>query len=251
MAIIRQETEEGETQEIEVPANQIEFQEDDELDGYVSQDELDGIIQKRLSRKERNLRSELKEDEEFFREAANERGIEIREDGRPKGSLKDKELQELKKKASKAETLSEKVQKYESQIQEVRKTKLENQILEQAGDVKDDLKPAFKQMIASHLKWDEDEGEWIATDEDGGIRYHNGEPFGVDRVAEQVKENHPSFLQNTNMNNGPSDSPGETQPEGETMTRSEFEQQRKKAVSSGNREALRELQQKAAQGLIE
>lgn len=190
---------------IEVDADQVELEDDDP---YLSQDEVDSVVSKRLSRQERQLKEDLKESDEFFQQAAEARGIELRDDGRPKGSVADDELKELKQKASKAESLQEKVSEYEEQIEQTRETELENQLLQAAdGFASDQAKKTFLREAKAKMQYDDEFG-WAAVDEEGdGLRYQAGEPVGPSGVIEDLKETHDFLFADKSAQSGPSDEP--------------------------------------------
>jgi hypothetical protein len=211
-------------EEHDVDASQVAYGEDESPDGYVHQDDVDGIVQKRLSRKERQMKDDLKQDDEFFREAATARGIELREDGRPKGAVKDDELQELRRKASEAESLQERVQEYESQMEETRRTQLHNEVLSSLNTppqegAKDDILATIERQAT----YDEEYG-WVVTNEDGDIAFEGGEPVTPDEYASStLPEKKPYLFKSTEMGGGPQDDPGGSGGK-RTWSREEYEQ---------------------------
>lgn len=201
---------------LEVDAEQVELEDDDP---FLSQDEVDSIVSKRVSRAERTTRNELLEDDEFFQTAAEERGIEIRDDGRPKGSLRDEELKELKKKASKVESLSEKVSEYEEQIEETRRTRLENKVLTHADGIADGAEEDVLTNIQKRMTYDDDYG-WAKAGEDG-LEYQAGEPVGVESVVEEVRKDKPFLFQDRSASDGPKDEPSSSGSGKKTWSESE------------------------------
>lgn len=227
--------------EIEVDDSQVELQEEDP---FLSQDEVDGIVQKRLSRERNNLRSELKSDDEFFQEAAKERGIELREDGKPKGSLRDEELQELRQKASKAESLEEQLNEYESQIQETRETKLENKLLQNAdGFRNENAKKTFLREAKSRMTYDDEYG-WVQKGEEGDISWEAGEPRNPSDVIDDLSETHSFLFQDTEMDGGsPGTSSTPSGPASLEEAKKQSEQAKKNRDSESAWEALRKADQ--------
>lgn len=192
---------------VEVDPDSVELEDDDP---YLSQDEVDNVVSKRLSRQERTLKSELKESDEFFEEAARERGIELREDGMPKGSTNQEELKKLRKEKAQLEEKAQRADELEAQIAEARETQLENELLKHADGVKDDLQDAFMMTAKSRMTYDESEERHVAT-EDGEVAFtSSGEPAGPKHVVQELKESKPSFFKSTEMNGGPEDSPSAT-----------------------------------------
>jgi hypothetical protein len=197
-----------------------EVRDEDEL---LTQDEVDSIVQKRLNRQERTLKSELKNDDEFWEEMAQSRGVELREDGKPKGSLTDEEVQELRQKASRVDELEQTVEEYESEIEGTRETKLENQLMQTAQGLREDMQDVFISYAKQRMTYTEDYG-WVATDEDGEIAWEGGEPKGPEGVAAEMEEQKPSFFKESSMSEGPSGSPTDDGSSGRTWTRQEWEE---------------------------
>lgn len=243
MPIVSIEGDDGSVNEVEVPHDAIEVQEDEDL-VYKTQESFDDTLNTRLSRKERNLRSELKESQEFWEEMAAERGIELRDDGRPKGSLRDEEIQELKQKASKVDALEEQVSEYESTIQETREKGLKQDLLEKAPPAANETaEQTFIREAKSQMTYDEEYG-WVAVDEDGGVAYDAGEPVGPDQVIESLKDSHGFLFEDTSMEGGPEDDP--TASSGSTMTRSQYREEVKQARQEDDLERMEELEEMEA-----
>lgn len=196
---------EDEEEPIEVDAENVELEDDDP---YLSQDEVDSVVSKRVSRAERTTRKELKSDEEFLQGAMQETfGVELKEDGTPKGSTNKDELKKLRKEKSKLEDKAARADELEEKIQASRETDLENKLLMAADGVKDDLDDAFLRLAKDRFQYDEDEGRHVPVDEDGEIIYDGGEPAGPEHVVEQMRENRPSFFQSKGANSGPDVNP--------------------------------------------
>lgn len=196
-------TEDGET--LEVDPDQVEMQDEDP---YLTQDEVDSVVSKRVSRAERTTRKELKSDEEFLQSAMQETfGVELKEDGTPKGSTNKDELKRLRQEKSKLEEKAQKAEELEQQIQQARETDLENNLLRHAGDVKDDLSDAFMRLAKDRFQYDDEEGRHVATGEDGEVVFNGGEPAGPEHVVQQMRENRPSFFKDKSAQSGPSDEP--------------------------------------------
>lgn len=184
---------------IEVSADQVEVEDDDP---FLTQDEVDDIVSKRVSRARRTAREELKSDDDFFEEAASKRGIELRDDGQPKGSIADDELKELKQKASKVESLEEEVSKYEREMESIRKTKLENQILQQAeGFASEQAQRTAIREVASQMAYDEEYG-WHEVAEGGEPVYEAGEPRGVAEVVSGLEDSHEFLFERSRNESG-------------------------------------------------
>jgi hypothetical protein len=203
-----------------VDPERVELEDDDPL---LTQDEVDSVVSKRVSRAERTTRKELKSDEEFLQSAMQETfGVELKDDGTPKGSTNKDEVKQLRQRISELEPKAEKAEDLEEQIQQARETDLENRLLKHAGDVKDDLGDAFMRLAKDRFQYDEEEGRHVATDEDGNVMFDGGDPAGAETVVEQMRENRPSFFKDKSASSGPSDEPTGS-PSGTTkVTRSEY-----------------------------
>ena len=209
---------EDEEEPVQVDPENVEVE-----DPYLTQDEVDSVVSKRLSRQERQLKEDLKDSDEFFQEAAQARGIELRDDGRPKGSIADDELKELKQKASKVESLQEQVSEYESQIQETRETKLENKLLQATdGFASEQAKQTFLREAKARMTYDDEYG-WAAVDEDGeGLKYQAGDAVGPEGVIDQLRETHDFLFADRSANPGPDDDPNPDASDTKTVSKSEY-----------------------------
>ena len=191
-------------------------------DDLLTQDEVDSIVQKRLNRQERQLKSDLKEDEAFWQEMARARGVELRDDGKPKGSLSDEEIQELRQKASRVDDLQQTVKEYESEIEGTRETKLENELRSKAQGIREDMDDVFLNYAKSRMTYTEEYG-WVETDVEGNIVYEGGEPKGPEEVVSEMEESKPGFFRESSMSDGPESTPSDETGSAETMARGEFE----------------------------
>lgn len=232
---------------VEVPADAIEVQDGEDL-VIKSQDELDDTIQSRLSRQERTLKEELKGDDEFWQEMAAERGVELREDGQPKGSLKDEEVQELKRKASRVDSLEEQVGEYESTIQETREERLKQHLLDKAPPAANETaRETFIREAKARMQYDDEYG-WVETDEDGDIAYEAGDPRGPDSVIAELEDSHNFLFESTEVSGG-----SDVTPSGDgqgRLTVDQFEKEVEKAAQQGDMERMEELEQMEAEGQI-
>lgn len=190
---------------IQVDPDNVELEDDDP---YLSQDEVDSVVSKRVSRAERTTRKELKNDEEFLQSAMQETfGVELKDDGTPKGSTNKDEVKQLRQRISELEPKAQKAEELEEQIASARETDLENKLLQHADSVKDDLQDVFLQAAKSRFEYDEDEEDHVPVDEDGNVIFDGGEPAGPETVVSQMQENRPSFFKDKSASSGPSDEP--------------------------------------------
>lgn len=196
---------EDEDDPIEVDADQVELQDDDP---YLSQDEVDSVVSKRVSRAERTTRKELKQDEEFLQEAMQSTfGVELKDDGTPKGSTNKDEVKKLRQRISELEPKAEKAETLEEKIQEARETDLENNLLRHADGVKEDLQDAFMRLAKDRFQFDEGEERHVPVDEDGNVIFDGGDPAGPEHVVSEMRENRPSFFKDKSANSGPDVNP--------------------------------------------
>lgn len=204
MPIVRTETDDGDEVELEVGTGDIEFRDDEDptdLDGV--QSEIDRIAGKTRKKARKSARSQLKDDDEFWEEMAQRRGIELREDGSPKGASKG-EVKELKKELAQAKEKAQKAEEYESEIEDIRDTRLENDLLQHADGVKSDLKDVFLNTAKSRFKYDEDDDDFVPVGEDGTPQYGRG----IDDVVEEMRQERPSMFQDTEVDGGSDVEPG-------------------------------------------
>jgi len=166
------------------------------------QAELDRVAGKTRSAAKQSAEQDLLEDEDFFRKAAQRRGIELAEDGTPKGTSK--EMKELKKELAKAKQKAEQVEDLEGQLSKVRDARLESTILQSVDGIKDDVKDIFLQDAKSRFTYDADEDAFYPVDENGNTQYGRS----VGDVLESIREDRPSLFKDTQMNGGPDNTPG-------------------------------------------
>ena len=227
---------EGHDEPVDVDPEQVEVEDEDP---FLTQDEVDGIIQSRLGRERRKVLEtvglnpdeyrdgsginldEIDEDE-AFQSLARKRGVELREDGKPKGSVTDEELEELRRKASRVDELEQQVQAYEEQIEDTRETKLENQLRSVAQGVRDDMDDVFLTYARQRMAYDEEYG-WHEVDENGDPVYEGGQPKGPEDIVSEMQEEKPGFFKDSSMQNGPGGSPTDEGGSEKEMPRSEWE----------------------------
>ena len=196
---------EDEEEPIEVEPDQVEIQDEDP---YLTQEEVDSVVSKRVSRAERTTRSDLKENEEFIRDALqNTMGLELDEEGNPKGSTNKDELKQLRQRISELEPKAKKAEELEQKIEEARETERKNKLLQSAKGVKDDLQDAFLRVAKDRFKYDEEEGRHVAVNENGEVIFNGGDPAGADAIVEEMQENRPSFFKDKSASSGTSDEP--------------------------------------------
>jgi hypothetical protein len=195
---------------LEVESTDIEYADDESPEGFISTGEMNGIIQSRLSRERRSLRSTLKEDEDFFKEAAKERGYDFRDDGRLKGSTTSDAEKKLRQTQAELEAKNEKLETLTSKLSTFESATVENDILRHASGVKDSLKDAFVREVKSKLSFDEEEGRPVQM-EDGEIKYviEDGKsvPASTKHVISQLQESQPDWFASRGAISGPASQP--------------------------------------------
>lgn len=234
---------------VEVGADDIEVGDDEDL-VLKTQEDFNSTIQSRLNRERQKVREELASDEEWLRDQyADTFGVELREDGRPKGSTTDDELQQLKKKASKADSLQSEVEELREAREEYRREQAWNEFRKHAPDPADGAEEDAKAAFFRQVDYDDEYG-FVAVDDDGDIRYDAGEPVGIGGVADELTSKKGFLFQSTEMDSGPAGDPDGTQTTGTTMSRSQYEQKRDRAIDKGDDETLAELEEAMAEGRV-
>jgi hypothetical protein len=195
-----------EDEPVEVDAESVELQDDDP---YLTQDEVDSVVQKRVSRARRTARKELKADENFFQEAAQERGYDFNDEGELKGSTNDEELKQLRKEKAQLEERASRADELESQVEHYRKTGLENQVLKHASGVHEGAEDDVLRIAQDRMTWDEEEERHVLTGEDGEVVFNaNGEPAGAETLLDELEESKPYLFEQSKFSDGPEDEPG-------------------------------------------
>lgn len=216
---------EGEDEPLEVDPDQVEVEDEDP---FLTQDEVDSIVSKRVSRAERSTRNELQEDDDFFREIAQHRGYEFREDGAIKGSTNDDELKELRKEKAKLEDRAQRAEELEEQIQQARNTQLENQLLKHASDVQDGAEDDILRIASDRMTYDEDEETHVLTGDDGIVFDSNGEPAGAETLLDELRDEKPYLFKDTEVSGGSDVTPGGDTSGKRTWSESEWEEASKR-----------------------
>jgi len=214
-----------EDEPVSVDPEQVEVE---DSDPFLTQEEVDGVVEKRLNRGRRKIlrsaglsptefrddegRIDLSEvtDEVVFQRLAEQRGIELDEDGNPIAPQQEQEAEELRQQLSQVEQeknqLEEKVSEYESTIEETRETKLETEVLTSADGIRDGAQKDVVTAAKRRMKYDEEYG-WVATDEQGNVKYDGGEPVQADGVVDELREEKDFYFRDSDMNDGPDDTP--------------------------------------------
>ena len=223
---------------LQLSTDAIEFGEDEHPSGYVTEASLQDTLKSRIGRAKRDTETKLLNSDEFFQKAASKRGIELRDDGRPKGSTTDEELKELRRKAAERDQLAQEAESLQEQIARGREQQLENQILKAADGVKDGLKDAFVDQLKSRFTFDESEGEWVLKDEAQRYTVEGGQSR-LATPADLTSELDDVWFKDRSASGtgtAPSGSPGGKR----TYTRSEAEEIAQRAAS-GDESAIEQL----------
>lgn len=187
--------ESGNENTIEVPATAIELTDDEspaDLPGV--QNELNRIAGKTRKQAKQQAQKDLLDDDSFWQKQASRRGVDLREDDLlPKGASKG-EVKELKKELAKAKAKASKVDDLQKQMQKARDTRLENQLLKHADQVKDDMKDLFLEDAKRKFAYDESDDQFVPTTEDGDLDYAKN----TKDVLAEIREQRPSMFKPTN-----------------------------------------------------
>jgi len=204
MPIVQTETEDGNEVELEVGPDEIQLTDDDDptdLPGV--QDEIDRVAGKTRKQARKSAKKKLKDDDEFWAEMAERRGVDLREDDlMPKGASKG-EVKELKKELAQAKKKAEKADELEGELEQMRDTRLENNLLQHTDDVKDDLEDVFLGLAKDRFTYDEDDDDFYPVDEDGNPQFTRS----TEDVVQDILENRPSLARDKSASSGPSDEP--------------------------------------------
>lgn len=276
MPIVTIEDEDGTTNDIEVPTDALQFQEgeleevenEDLPDGIVTQGSIDAAINNRLPRAYRRVLesvgldpSEFKDEggnydlgqldaDTTFGRLAEKKGIELREDGKPKGALKDEEVEDLKEKARRYEDIKEDYEQLQKRTREQAIDKAWKAFKEEAPPMREGAEEVLRKDFEDRVEIEG--GEVRVLDGDGNVMKDEvHDPMSPEALADTLPEERGFAFQSTEMGGGPDDDPGASQPSGDTLTKEQYEEERQEAFHQGDKERLRELRQKAADGLIE
>lgn len=229
---------------IEVGKDNLRLPEDkQEKTGLVvqTQDKYSTKIGSEKKSKEKTVKNNLKEDDDFFHELAQERGYEFREDGSIKGSTKDDELKELRSKAARFEEVKEKAE----ELEELKKSKEREKILNIVPNfVDENAKRQFLNNIDNDLEWDEEEERYYYIEDGSRVYNKSGEPAGVEMYAEKATDEYSFYFEDTQVRNGPGVSPGNNT--GGRLTERQFEEEYQKATKQNDQERIEELDQMLA-----
>jgi hypothetical protein len=258
---------------IEVPADAIELGEDEDIDnddlpdGLVTQDTINEAIGNRLPRAYKQALESVGLDPEDFKDEdgnydlsdldsdttfqrlAEQRGIDLREDGKPKGSLKDDEIQDLQEKAQKYESVKD-------ELDELRESRRQSKIddawetfKEHAPPIRDGAEEILRKDFEDRVAIDDEHGV-VPVDEDGNLRKDDvtHAPEDVDSLAAELPDQMGFAFEDVELD-GPDTEPGGSV-EGEAMTRKQFQQEVEKARQEGNMERMNELEELEANDQI-
>jgi len=205
MPIVQTTDEDGNELEFEVGTDDLDLKEDeDPTDLPGVQDEIDRIAGKTRTKTRKKTKKQLRDDDEHFRELAERRGIELREDGSPKGASKG-EVKELKKELAQAKERAQRADELEDEVAEIRDTRLENTLLQETDAVKSDLEDIFLDVAKDRFEYDEADDAFYPV-EDEEIVYSKGPGDVVDEILDE----RPSLARDTQASGGPDTDPGET-----------------------------------------
>jgi hypothetical protein len=221
MPTIRTETDDGDELELEVEPTDIDLTDDeDPTDLPGVQDKIDSLVGKTRTKTRKKTKEKLVEDDDYFEKAAQRRGIELRDDGQPKGASTG-EVKKLKKELAEAREKAQRADQLEQEIAEVRDTRLENDLLQTNDGVKEDLQDIFLEVAKDRFEYDEEDDDFYPVDDDGNPQYGKT----TEDVVEDILDSRPSLARDTEVSGGPDTEPGGTDRAGKkTWTQEEHEQ---------------------------
>ena len=219
MPIVRTETEDGEEVELDVGTDALDLKDDeDPTDLPGVQEEINRVAGKTRKQAKKTAEKQLKDDDEHWRQMAQRRGVDLREeDLMPKGASKG-EVKELKKELAQAKQKAERADELEKQIEKTRDTRLENEILQHAGGVEEDMKDLFLSDAKNRFTYDEDDDAFYPATEGGEPDYTRS----TEDVISEIQEERPTMFKDRSAQDGPSDEPSDTPSPAEKVTREEY-----------------------------
>lgn len=223
-------TEDG---EIEVAISDIQSlgDEEDPTDIPGVQDRINSVAGKTRKEAQKSTRNQLLESDDFWRKAASKRGVELRDsDLRPKGASAG-ETAKLRERVDALKDKARLADELQDQVQAGRRERLKNQLLQKAGNVKDDLKDVFLDHTADRFGYDGDDDVHVPLGEDGQLDFTRT----LDDVIHSVRKEKPSLFKSqgaTSTGTQPSSSGGSTR----TYTEQEVSRLMNQASSLSNEE---------------
>ena len=194
MPIVTVTTDDGTKNEIEVPADAVKLKDSEtpqDIPGV--QDEINRITGKVRRSTRESTKDSLIDDDEYWQKAAQQRGVDLREDdlmpaGASRGDVKD-----LKTKLAKAQAKASRVDELEQQVQKSRGVRLENKLLQHADGVADDMQDLFLHDAKQQFTYDETDDEFVPTGPDGQPDYGRR----VEDVIDSIRESRPTMFRPT------------------------------------------------------
>ncbi len=188
-----------EGQEHEVALDAIRFDDGEIPAGFVTAAQHEAAIKARLQRADKSARTKLAADADFIAEILEARGVELREDGSVKGSLKDQKQLEERWKAQHVTPLQTQLEQAARQIGELRQSQLNADVLRHADGVKPGLKDAFVREVAAQLQLDEESGRWGVRGEDAFKFTPDGKLMGAEHVIADLRKSQPDWFASSRM----------------------------------------------------
>lgn len=185
--------------EHEVALDAVTFSDTEVPEGFISQTQHEATIKSRVARAERAARTKLTTDDEFVREILESKGIELRDDGSVKGSLKDIRQLEEQWKAKHAGPLQTQLEAATKTIGELRQSQLHADILRHADGVRPGLKDAFVREVAVRLSLDDESGKWGVKGDDAFKYTTDGKLMGAEHVISDMRTQMPDWFQSSKM----------------------------------------------------
>jgi len=199
--------------ELEVSPSEIELTEDDDptdLPGV--QEEINRVAGKTRKNAKQTAKKTLKSDEEAFREVAEAHGYEFRRGRTDQRLSRQRQGQGAEEGECSAEAEGR------EGMQQARDTRLENQLLQHADDVKEDMKDLYLSDAKSRFTYDADDDDFYPVGEDGNPQYASS----TEDVIDNLREERPSMFKDRSANPGPDEDPNPDADDTETVTQSEY-----------------------------
>lgn len=189
----------GQDEPVEVPLDAVTFKDEETPTGFIPASRMQDEVKRRVTSAKKNARAELAQDDDFWKEIAEQRGLELHEDGRPKGSSKDLRAIEERVRAQHVTPLQQKLDESAMLIERYRTKALEVDVLQASAEA--GIKPAFLKpltdggeapivtMLKSSFAYDPESDRWGIREGDAFRYGPDGRPAGAKHLIDSLKAN--------------------------------------------------------------
>lgn len=201
--------------------------------GFVTTDHLASEVKRRVAGAKRSAETELLSSDDFWRQAAEARGIELREDGMPKGASRDDETARARWEAQHLAPVRTQLQTAQDQVARLRSRALEADLVSAAAELgmseallkplAPGTPPPLVTMTRDAFVYDDDSDGWALKGE-SGVRYGaDGHVAGARTLVEEMKANeaYKAYFRPTTMSGPGIAKPGSS--DGKRWTEAEIE----------------------------